>query len=99
MKRRTILSRKILPFRLPVTAAIAHYLLLAHFDAPVWVFAIWGTLMGILMLTALYIRFTDEEVDPFGMSVPDAEEPAKPPTRWAKRMAEIQAEQAARKAK
>jgi hypothetical protein len=94
MAKTIVISPKNLPARFRTTWIIAQYLLLVHFHAPVWLMAVWGTLAGVWVIVVLVsILHVQERVDI--LNEPPAEAPRA--TRWAKRMAEIQAEQAKRK--
>lgn len=93
MAQRPVVSYKNFPAQMGISAFIAQYLLLVHPQAPIWLIAVWGTLVAVLLIAKLVLVYGQEQVDIFNL--PEAKAPST--TRRAKRMAEIQAEQAARK--
>jgi hypothetical protein len=63
MSGKKVIAFKSLPMRPPISLSILLWLLLDRLNAPVWVWSVVGTLLGIVWIISLHEVFTQELVD------------------------------------
>lgn len=73
MSGKKVIAFKSLPMRPPINLSILLWLLLDRLSAPVWVWSVLGTLLGIIWIVSLNLIFTQELVE--------LKELAEPPRR------------------
>ena len=61
--KRTVISNKNLPARLPYGPAILSYLILDATNAPGWVWGVVGTIVGIILIATIVSLFADKQVE------------------------------------
>ena len=68
--KRKVIARKNFPSFPPLRDTALAYLLLAHFDAPGWVWGATGCLIVLLWIAALTLMIREEMVDLFDEEAP-----------------------------
>jgi|LauGreDrversion4_2_1035121.scaffolds.fasta_scaffold13039_6 hypothetical protein len=63
MSKKYVISRNLLPIKSPVGAMWLTALTMYTFNAPSWLWGVWGTLSLILIIAFIVERRNEEEID------------------------------------
>lgn len=61
MTKRTVIDTDCLPVRSPFTFTMLTYLLLDRMNVPGWALGAWGTLLGILWIGFISMKWTEKQ--------------------------------------